>query len=59
MEERGAPLTPSEPSLTFILSNSPPAGHPTVISVLKLECGVQEADGLDMVIVVDRRWQLQ
>lgn len=51
--------TPCVPSLTFILSSSPPAGHPTVTSVLKLVCGVQEADGLDMVVVVDRRRQLQ
>lgn len=51
--------TPCVPSLTFILANSPPAGHPTVTSVLKLVCGVQEADGLDMVVVVDRRRQLQ
>lgn len=59
-KNRVVPLpSASLPSLTFILSNIPPAGHPAVGSVLKLECGVQEADGLDVVIVVDRRGQFQ
>lgn len=50
---------PSVPSLTFILTDVPPAGHPAVTLVLEFEGGGHNTDGPDVLVVGDRGGQPQ